>query len=341
MESSLDQPDNPKPPSTRRRNIALIISAVLCIFLAAFYSWQPDWLVPVTLVPAWCWLAPALVFTGLGLNRKSKLWSLAVIAIWICFTGIYVEEARSLLRIKNKPSAEWVTARNRGDGIRVVSLNCAAANWKAAFEVTKWKPDIVLLQESPSRKILSQLSQTLFGNEGSFLWGGDTSIIVRGKLHPRRIDASSHFVHATAELANGLTTDVISVRLDAPIFRLDFFMPGFWIDHRAKRLKHRQQLLEIIEPFKDSRASLILGGDLNTVPRDSALDPLRKKLRDTFHVAGHGWGNTGTNDYPLFRVDQIWASQHFQAESTTAQKTTHSDHRMVVGDLVSARQLDQ
>ena len=34
------------------------------------------------------------------------------------------------------------------------------------------------------------------------------------------------------------------------------------------------------------------------------------------------------------RVDQIWVSRHFRAESVTAQKTIHSDHRMVVCDLI-------
>jgi len=51
-------------------------------------------------------------------------------------------------------------------------------------------------------------------------------------------------------------------------------------------------------------------------------------------LAGIGWGSTGTNHYPLFRVDQIWVSRHFRAESVTAQKTIHSDHRMVLCDLI-------
>ena len=81
-------------------------------------------------------------------------------------------------------------------------------------------------------------------------------------------------------------------------------------------------------------AHLIVGGDFNAPPRDAALTPLRPRLFDTFTEAGRGWGNTGTNDYPLFRVDQIWASRGFKAESVTAHKTIHSDHRMVVCDLV-------
>lgn len=79
---------------------------------------------------------------------------------------------------------------------------------------------------------------------------------------------------------------------------------------------------------------VIVGGDFNAPPDDAALFPLRKRLFDTFRKSGRGWGNTGTNAYPLFRVDQIWASQHFRPESVRAQKTIHSDHRMVICDLV-------
>ena len=78
---------------------------------------------------------------------------------------------------------------------------------------------------------------------------------------------------------------------------------------------------------------LIVGGDFKSPPYDDALAPLRDRLFDAFRKAGHGRGATGTNDYPLFRVDQIWVSQGFRPESVTAQNTMYSDHRMVVCDL--------
>jgi hypothetical protein len=208
------------------------------------------------------------------------------------------------------------------------------ADRRAVAEVTAWEPDIVLLQESPRREQLVDLLQNLYGAEGTFLWGGDTAILARGTIHPRRVDRSSHFVHALVELPTGLTVNVVSVRLNPPVFRLDFWMPGFWIDHRNKRVKHRRQIQDVAEHIRTIATPLIVGGDLNAPPNDGALVPLRERLRDTFRTAGHGWGNTGTNDYPLFRVDQIWASPHFLAESVTAQKTIHSDHRMVVCDLI-------
>jgi len=335
MESNSETED-PRAKKWRRRKWALVVSATLCLAISICRCLQPDWLAPVTLVPAWFWLLPALALTVRGISPRHRLWSLAVVTLWVVYTVLLVEEARSLSRTRSRPIAEWKSARDRGRGIRVVSLNCAAGDRQAAEEVARWQPDIVLFQESPSRKHLDHLSRELYGNDGAYLWGGDTSILARGRIQPSGADRTPHFVHATVQLPTGLTADVFSVRLSPPVFRLDFWMPGFWCDHRDKRIKHRQQILEVMKRIEGipEHQFLIVGGDFNAPPDDSALGPLQKRLLDTFLEAGHGWGNTGTNNAPFFRVDQIWASPHFRAESVTAQKTIHSDHRMVVCDLV-------
>jgi len=198
-----------------------------------------------------------------------------------------------------------------------------------------WNPDVVLLQESPGSESLERLSQKLFGDDGVFLYGGDVSILAKGKIQSKFANRASHFVHAEVELPNGLITDVVSLRLAAPVSRLDFWTAGFWQDHRQRRMEHRQQIVDIMQHIKSVATSdhLIVGGDFNSPPNDDALVPLQQRLFDTFRKTGQGWGATGTNDYPIFRVDQIWVSKGFYVESVTAQKTVFSDHRMVVCDL--------
>lgn len=322
--------------SLRMRKLVLAASAVCCVAVSVCYWLQPDWLAAVTLVPAWCWLLPGIVLAGFGMSRRHKSWCLCVLVLWATYTALFVEEARSLIRTANRPPAGRKPAGEPRRVIRVVCLNCYVANSKSAAEVVKYNPDIVLLQESPNRDHLRRLSRELFGRDGTYLWGGDTSILARGDLRPRTIDTHSHFVHATVELPTGFTTDIISLRLNPPVFRLDCWSPGFWIDHRNNRKKHRRQVLDVMQVIGrlPRSANLIVGGDFNAPPGDGALEPLRQRLFDTFAQAGRGWGNTGTNDYPLFRVDQIWASRGFSAESVVARKTIHSDHRMVICDLV-------
>jgi hypothetical protein len=130
----------------------------------------------------------------------------------------------------------------------VVSPNCFVTNARAAAaEVAAYEPDIVLLQESPSREHLDRLARNLFGADGAFLWGGDTAILARGQIAPRRVDGTLHFVHAAVTLTSGFQAEVISLRLHPPVFRLDFWTPGFWGDHYRNRLRHRRQVQDIMD----------------------------------------------------------------------------------------------
>lgn len=329
----MEEAASTKPPG--RRTIALTVSAVLCLAVAACYWLQPDWLVAATLVPAWCWLLPAFVLVRLGFNRKQWRLSAATLVLWLAFTTVFVPEARSLLRFGGSATAEWNAAHDRGRVLRVVSLNCRIGNAKAAAEVAQYDPDIVLLQESPNQDALEEVARELFGADGEAIWDFDTSILARGRIDPRTVHRSPHFIHAAVKLSSGLDVDVVSVRLNPPVFRLDFWMPGFWREHRNNRVKHRRQIQEVMNTLDEraARSRLIVGGDFNAPAGDGALSPLRSQLSDTFQAAGRGWGNTGTNRFPLFRVDQIWASRDFRAESTIAHRTVHSDHRLVVCDL--------
>ena len=339
--SSENQADvEQRAPQSFRQRVNLPVSAavVLCAAVSLCLLVQPDRLAAVVLVPPWCWLVPGVAL-GVAGCRQNKRLLVAVLGLWTLFAVLFVEEARSLLRVSGSPSAVRRTWRDGGETVRVVSLNCNVGRPHCAEEVAAWNPDVVLLQESPSREALNELSQMLFGDDGEVLHGGDVSILVNGKITRSSSNRSSNFVHAKVELANGFRADVVGLRLAPPAFRLDFWRSGFWSEHRDVRIKHRRQILGLMRRLEGltDHEHLIVGGDFNSPPYDDALTPLRPLLFDTFQAAGRGWGATGANEYPLFRVDQIWAGRGFQADAVCAQRTVHSDHRMVVCDLTVDR----
>jgi endonuclease/exonuclease/phosphatase (EEP) superfamily protein YafD len=86
---------------------------------------------------------------------------------------------------------------------------------------------------------------------------------------------------------------------------------------------------------------VLVGGDFNTTGLDTALDALRPTLTDAFAGHGTGWGATGTNDWPLFRVDQIWTDARLVPTRVYAEKTTSSDHRMVICDAMFVDESNQ
>jgi vancomycin resistance protein VanJ len=322
----------------RLRQSATVGSVVILVAVSLCLVTQPDWLAPVILVPTWCWLIFGVLLACCGLHVNRKQWFVGLLLAWAAFAWLFVEEVHSLVRGERLSSAEWQAARESGRGIRIVSLNCNVGQSRCVEEVAAYDADVVLLQESPGEEQLLRLVELLFGQDGSCLYGGDVSILARGKLACRISDARSHFVYAEVELPTGSVIDVVSTRLSPPIPRFDFWQPDFWSDHRMKRISHREQINRIIEHLQSvpSGSQLIVGGDFNAPPRDDALALLRPHLFDAFLTAGSGWGATGTNEYPLFRVDQVWVSNCLQPVSVTAKKTKHSDHRMVVCDLVIA-----
>jgi vancomycin resistance protein VanJ len=337
-ESSSVSDDPPSVRFQRLRRVGGVGSVVLLVAVSLCLVLQPDWLAPVILVPTWCWLIPGLMLACCGFRGVRRRWFVGILFLWAAFTWLCVEEAHSQVRGESMSPVEWLTARRNGRGLRIVSLNCNVGQARCVEEIAAWEPDVVLLQESPNEEQLQDLVESLFGRDGTCLYGGDVSILARGKLTHRFSDTRSHFVHVEVELPTGSVIEVVSTRLSPPVPRFDFWRPDFWSDHREKRIDHRKQINEVVQHLQSvpSGSHLIVGGDFNAPPRDDALKGLQSRLTDAFGVAGSGWGATGTNEYPLFRVDQVWVSNSLKPVLVMARKTRHSDHRMVVCDLMIA-----
>ena len=218
--------------------------------------------------------------------------------------------------------------------VRVVSLNCANTA-RCVEDLVRVQPDIVLLQESPGIDGLQRMTQQLFGDAGHFLSGGDTAILARGTIEGRFVDLAGHFVVGTITLPGEEPIQCVSLRLTPPVARLDFWTTGFWLEHREMRNLHRRELQEVVQEIRrtDATSQWVVGGDFNTTPHDRALSELRPMMADSFSQSGTGLGGTGTNDWPLFRVDQVWVNSHCETERVCAVKSIHSDHRLVVCDL--------
>jgi len=309
----------------------LALSALaLGIFLVVCHWFQFDALAAVTLVPPWGWLILVLLIIAVGYRGLTRPTLLAIGVVWILFTALFVEEARSMFRF-----TQQTVARDDSNNVRIVTLNCNIGSHEAVLETQPFTPDIVLVQESPGKETLTELSRTIFGEQSDQLCSTDASIICRGAIALIKSETGSHFHHALVTLPEGERFDVVSLRLSSPVFRLDPFSSGFWKDHLDKRLDHRRQIQEVIDHLQTNHVTdnWIVGGDFNLPGGGGATSPMKGLLEDSFLVAGTGWGGTGTSDYPLFRVDQIWLSPNLVPKTSKAWATKNSDHRMVVVDF--------
>lgn len=318
-----------------------LMSAVLCTALAVCYLLRPDACAAVTFLPAWVWAPLGIALTLPALRAKKKTVLIAALALWMGFTLTFSEEPRSLLTSPAMSRSEFQTTRESGRGLRVVTLNCAGGSPAAASEVEAYRPDIVLLQESPGEKDVARLANELFGKDADYICSVEASIIARGKIethqHPKHLAMVCTFARVT--LRSGITAEAVSLRLTPPVFRLDLWSPSCWRDQTDNHRTRREQLKMIAQELEHvpDDIAIIAGGDFNAPAGDAVYRILRPRLRDTFRQRGTGWGNTVLNDTPVQRIDQVWISKHWQVVGVSAHKTRNSDHRLVVCDLIAPR----
>ncbi len=326
---SADRANRRKAGVTRnRRDWLPLVPLTLLVGLVVLYTTRVDALAALTIWPIWAWFLPAGLLLLMGVRRgraRNRLWvGLAWLAAWAAIG----DEPLAITRA--------AVASSPSSSLRVVTLNCAGGNEEAAREAVNQPADVVLLQESPTQTALERIRRGL-GKDWSLLAGVDGSILVHGRLTPVPLPrGTGDFVAAWARLRERSSEVlIVSLRLTPPVFRLDYWNPACWRDYAENRSIRRVEVRGIARFVASvkGQAPLILAGDFNTPPDPSVTSPLDPLARDTFRIAGRGWGATAVNDYPVVRIDQVWVSRGFEPVQVYAKKTMNSDHRLVVADL--------
>ena len=270
------------------------------------------------------WPASIYFCSGIGLSLFAKgRWILLL--LWLLFAASFVDEAKSFPRM--------ALHADRGR-LRVVTLNCAGGTGAAAEEILPLKPDVVLLQESPSEAEVKAFAQRIFGDKGSAIVGADASIVVPGKLTVHGLPTgTSDFVCGEWESGFG-KLEVVSLRLTPPVMRIDLFKSEARQEFSKNRRTRRDEVNELAAKLSKMGVQPdILGGDFNTPPDPNVQFAVVDGLMDSFAEAGRGYGATCVNPYPcVVRIDQIWHSSKLKCVNSWVVKTEHSDHRMLVAD---------
>jgi endonuclease/exonuclease/phosphatase (EEP) superfamily protein YafD len=312
-----------------------VVSALLCVVLTICYAARPDACAAITIFPVWAWFAPGLFLAAFNLRGQGNRKGWPVLAAWLIFLVFLAEEPWSLGRSLVRTGRPRREVRAPGEVVRVISLNCAVGNRLAAEEVARYRPDIVLLQESPGRSEVEELARRLFGTEAGVIHGVDASLVVHGRAVTAALPIAmrGYFVQARVTLTTGRDLEVISTRLLPALLRVDLWSPDCWREQMQNRRRRREQLRAIARRIGPITAPVIVGGDFNAPQGDAVFRLLQPKLHDAFSEGGVGWGNTIINDYPVLRIDQVWVSSAFDSELAVARSTRNSDHRMVICDL--------
>ncbi len=265
-------------------------------------------------------------------KRQQQRLRTGLIMSWLIAMVFLSDETNGVLHSLRKPPApenSW----------RVVSLNCSVGTPEAAREVISYKPDLVLLQESPSRQDIQNLARQLWKEKGNSVWGVDGSVLANGKVEPLKLPAPiAVFATAARVTIKENKFAAVSFRLNTPPFRVDFWNPSAWQALMAHRTLQRAQLKSLLAAIQSLEPDLpiVMAGDCNAPAGDAIFRELQPALHDAYREGAAGWCDTFQNDFPVLRIDQMWISSYWQAAYLTAHRTQNSDHRMVICDVVPA-----
>ena len=297
-----------------------------------------DALSAVSVFPIWVWAGAGAAAGAVAIPLLGSRWPVYIILLWGATAAIGADERDSVLR--GLSGGKLTGARDAAPdgklGLRVATLNCGGRNVDAAGEVARFAPDIVFLQEAPGGADLNALAKELYGAEGSVVGGWHCAIIARGKLTARRTVLYQHGRGAVLELPGGQRIELLSLHLEHAVTRWDLWSRSCWRAHRDTHRVRRSQLEGLLRAMQADAGGLpkIFGGDFNAPPTSNLFETIPESYRNVFSREGRGLGNTFVNRFPVLRIDHLFAGPEFEIVTARAVRTRHSDHRMLVCDLL-------
>lgn len=104
-------------------------------------------------------------------------------------------------------------------------------------------------------------------------------------------------------------------------------------DYRQDPAVRVRQVADMLAIVGETSEPTLLFGDLNAPPNAAELQPLLRRLRDSWTSPDQP-GLTYPSNAPVKRIDYVLTSEHFRVRSIWVPVTEASDHRPVVADLI-------
>jgi endonuclease/exonuclease/phosphatase (EEP) superfamily protein YafD len=326
-----------------RRRLGWILvgaSLLLHIFTVYCFARQPDRFAAFTVMPIWLWGGFGLLMACVAFYFLRASLSLVMTAVWAVTLLVGADEARVLANFGKSPPRPGVAEYHQGKRVlRVITLNCAVfTRGDPSRDLAAWRPDVVLLQDAYPDQV-RRIADALYGSQGDYRAHQTNGIVTRWKIQREIRNPTQRNHQVTILTPSGGSFEVVNVHLRTAATDLRLWNRSAWREHRANRALRQKELsftrkvLEQTTRFPNTPT--LFGGDFNAPAPDIVHRQLSRDFVDAFAAAGTGWGDTFHWRFPILRIDHIYATRHFTPVRCRAVTTRHSDHRMVVADLIS------
>lgn len=333
--------------SFRWINLVALLALVLhsCLGYLPPEDWYVlQWLDLLTpLLVAFLWLLVLIRFPkqwlGIVLN------GLVLIGLLLCFSS----------------DLRYTPAQDEAADLRVITFNAAGFGNSssqleaAAAELNDLQPDVVVFQEF-GLVAWWQHEDTLSGVMSTALdlpyytWFRHPYNIFGLAIFSRYPIEGSESLFLPVNVGNGAalnriqhpkaTIDLIHLHLHSFNYghRLDT-VGEFWQKFTAfptftseTYAQQREQLVKILRAGLSSPNPVLLAGDFNNVPGSYYYRQLDLDFTDAFAEAGSGFGYTHMEWILPLRIDQQWASSHWNIQMARREQVSGSDHQALVVD---------
>lgn len=323
----------------------LLPLGALGLHVVIFVSYARRWdkVAALTVYPFWAWGLVGFAMAGFAWLLTRQRLALGIASLWLVTMLVFSDETKPLLRSwKPKPEPGLPVAVPDGGRVRrVITFNCKAGyfNPNAAAEVIPWQPDVVLLQESTSPGVLLQVAQALYGgNPAEHIVGNwECGIITRGRILRSITGNLPRSLSATIQFEDGSLLEAASVHLRGAETDVRLYKREALFKHAVNRLERRADLQKLLtlQTLMNGQRPALIGGDFNAPAGDAIFRLLESAgFADAAKAVGTGWPDTFPNAFPLLRIDHLWSNGRLVPVRSSAVKSVHSDHRMVVCDYL-------
>lgn len=184
------------------------------------------------------------------------------------------------------------------------------------------KPDVCLLSEAPRYSDVAALARRHLGTPYSLVDAG-MALLSKYPFEPL----------GSLKLTNAKGW---AVRVATPKGPLNLVIVDLISHPTLNRGVPIQQISDWIGKLPPSIPVIVLG-DFNT-PRDAlSFDPLRKRLRNAYEIAGRGWPYSWPIPVPVYSIDHAWVSRSVHVLNYSMKGSWLSDHRRQVMDIEIAK----
>ncbi len=300
-------------------------------------------MVAVTMIPFWAWAVLGVVlcvFSWIFFRGPS---SLVVLCLWLITAVVFSEETHTLSR-ELRDAIDPKTIAEDAEVLRIVTFQSTSGELN--FErIDDLEPDVLVIQlPEVKEEEIRDLAEHLFGMDGAYISTKENAILAHGEFLDTLEDPENLSIHARLRRKDGFLIDITSLQLPSSIPSPYLWRPDTWKQLTALRKENRQRVRGCLgeNPMTRPNTARLVAGGFNTPPGDDIFRPLESnEMRDTFHVAGRGWGNTFKGKYPLLRVDQIWVSDNLVPVDTYTESLPGSEHRAVVAEVIMEKVDDE